>query len=93
MATFTRPELLGALLASIAAAAKPAPTVVIVVDNDPEGSAADTVRAFAELDITYAVETSPGIAEARNRFLALSGDAEFIVFVDDDEFVAENWLV
>lgn len=65
---------------------------VVVVDNDPDGGAA---AAFAGLDATgatYVHEARPGISAARNRAIDEAGDADALVFIDDDEVPDEGWL-
>ncbi len=44
--------------------------------------------------VTYLLETTIGISHARNRALdyAQKAGADFLVFVDDDEFVESDWL-
>jgi glycosyltransferase involved in cell wall biosynthesis len=42
--------------------------------------------------VRYVHEPRPGIAAARNRALAEAGDAEVLVFVDDDELPTPSWL-
>jgi len=68
-----------------------------VVENDAEPRARAQVLAFAQgapLPVHYALEPRVGLPQARNRLLAeargLSADA--LVFVDDDEEVAPDWL-
>ncbi|SNS73386.1 Glycosyltransferase, GT2 family [Geodermatophilus pulveris] len=92
--TYRRTGWLPALLAELEAQAG---TVlpradVVVVDNDPEGSAAGVVGAWAGRGVRYAHEPRPGISAARNRALAEAGDADLLVFVDDDELPSAGWL-
>lgn len=67
---------------------------IVVVDNDAEKSGRETVAEFQERGICpviYDCEPEQNIALARNRTINdASGD--FIAFIDDDEFPAENWL-
>lgn len=68
---------------------------VQVVDNDPEGSAADAVAELArQLDVRvdYVVERTPGISAARNRALAAAADDDVLIFIDDDERPEPGWL-
>ncbi|MBD8467494.1 glycosyltransferase [Plantibacter sp. CFBP 8798] len=95
IASFRRPDDLRVLLDSLlVSAAESQHTMdILVVDNDPSGSAEPTVRAFGD-DVRYVLEPQPGIAEARNRSLDdFAGDAGYdaIVFVDDDEYVSASW--
>lgn len=95
VATYQRPALLAELLASLRASDPPIGVTrrIVVVDNDPKGSAAPVVEAAAWDDVTYVVEADPGIAAARNRGLDLSTEEdEALIFVDDDERVHEEWL-
>lgn len=92
--TYRRTHLLPPLLAELVAQAG---TVepragVVVVDNDPDGSAADVVLAWAAHGVRYVHEPQPGISAARNRALTEAGDAEALVFFDDDEHPRPGWL-
>ena len=70
IATFRRPEGLERLLTSLAGLALPAGLLVelVVVDNDPAGSAEATVRRFAGRPhpVHYQVEPRPNVSHARN---------------------------
>ncbi|GII99188.1 glycosyl transferase family 2 [Sediminihabitans luteus] len=94
--TFRRPDRLARLLAAlgprlaeIPASYRPA---VIVVDNDPNGSALATVDAATVPSLRYVREPVPGIAAARNRLLDEAGDGALVAFIDDDELPREGWL-
>lgn len=92
--TYRRVEWLPALLAELEAQActvEPRADVV-VIDNDPDGSAATTVAAWAGRGIRYVHEPRPGISAARNRALAEAGGADLLVFIDDDEMPSPGWL-
>ena len=68
---------------------------VIVVDNDPAGSARDTVEAERpqfDVPLRYAVESEPGIAAARNAVIDLASDCRLLAFIDDDEVATPGWL-
>lgn len=95
IASFRRPDDLRVLLDSLLVAASGSQHTmdILVVDNDPAGSAEQTVREFGD-DVRYVLEPRPGIAEARNRSLEdFAGDIGYdaIVFVDDDEYVGATW--
>jgi glycosyltransferase involved in cell wall biosynthesis len=72
------------------------PLVVVVVDNDPAGSARPVVDAAQRrgLNVVYGHEPVPGIPRARNRSveLALGRRPSHLCFLDDDEFPAADWL-
>jgi GT2 family glycosyltransferase len=65
---------------------------VLVIDNDPGGSAASAVRAFADESVSYVVEPTPGISAARNRALSESDGYDVLIYIDDDEEPLEGWL-
>lgn len=94
MATFRRPELLRQALGGLtreASTLRP-PADILVVDNDPAGSAAREADRWAGRGVRYVREPEPGIAAARNRALREACSADAIVFIDDDEVPAEGWL-
>ena len=64
---------------------------VLVIDNDANASAADVVGSHADPRITYVVESTPGIAAARNRALSET-TTDLIIFIDDDERPSHDWL-
>ena len=68
---------------------------VLIVDNDPDGSARATVERLAsgtEIPVRYVVESTPGIAAARNRAIDESTEDDLLVFIDDDEHPTAAWL-
>lgn len=68
---------------------------VVVVDNDPQGSAEDIVSGTGLIwPHTYVVEQEKGIPFARNRCMeiALEQGSEWIAFLDDDEYCDAAWL-
>jgi succinoglycan biosynthesis protein ExoM len=97
--TFRRPDGLSRVLDGVAAqvfeGAVPDLSVV-VVDNDPAGSARDVceaARARMRWPLHYAVESRRGIPFARNRCVSEARPwADWIGFIDDDEEPAPNWL-
>jgi succinoglycan biosynthesis protein ExoM len=69
---------------------------VIIVENDSERKSEDIVNEFASRSsflINYFLETKQGISYARNRSVHEAGDCDFCCFVDDDQVVANDWLV
>lgn len=101
--TYRRPDDLDAVLPALVAQARAAATAhgldvrLVVVDNDPDGSARARVEQEAarsgDVPVVYAHEPVPGIAAARNRALDEGGDDELFAFIDDDERPSECWLV
>ncbi len=68
---------------------------VVVADNDAAQSARDVVVKFAaraSFPVVYCVEPRQNIALARNKAIEMAL-GQFVAFIDDDEFPAENWLV
>ena len=95
--SYRRPDQLAALLpqlvqqcAELAADGKHRASI-LVVDNDPDGSA----RAVSEpcrAQVRYVHETEAGIAAARARAVQEAADADALVFIDDDERPSTGWL-
>jgi len=101
--TFRRPgdlaEILPLLAVQAAASATDRTAVdVLVVDNDPDGTARAQVATFATeaarsgVDVRYEHENVPGISAARNRALDASTESDILVFIDDDERPVDRWL-
>ena len=92
--TYKRADDLPVLLPLLVeqAASVPEDVSVLVVDNDPAGSAEQTVRGLGLAEVRYVVEPTPGIAAARNRALDEASEAHLMVFIDDDERPAPTWL-
>ena len=68
---------------------------IVVVDNDASQSSQSCVLEFAakaSVPIQYCVERRQNIALARNKALE-NAAGEFIVFIDDDEFPTQRWLL
>jgi hypothetical protein len=95
--TFRRPHDLRTLLPLLlehvrAASAAGYAADVLVLDNDPDRSAAAVVAAVDAPELRYVAEPTPGIAAVRNRALAESGHAALLAFIDDDERPEPGWL-
>jgi succinoglycan biosynthesis protein ExoM len=95
--TFTRPAYLEQLLWSLTKLQRDDLSMhVVVVDNDVNGSAEPRVRHFGALlpNVVYEIEPVRGIAAARNRLVSIAAHigADYIAFVDDDEWVEPTWL-
>lgn len=98
IATFNRQVYLSQLLAAIDSQQKPldCELTVTISDNDSKGSSEAVVnqtRNEVKYSIRYSVEPRKGISQNRNNAVSMvDKDADFILFVDDDEVPAENWL-
>lgn len=92
--TYKRPEDIGVALPRLLeqAASATIPCSVLVVDNDPDGSARFLVESFDAPNLSYVNERHPGISAARNRALAESSGHDLLVFIDDDEVPVADWL-
>ncbi|HEY0600672.1 glycosyltransferase family 2 protein [Brevundimonas sp.] len=67
---------------------------IVVVDNDPSGSAMagiEALRRLAPWPLLYVHAPRPGVATARNAGLAATR-APLIAFLDDDEAASPRWL-
>jgi succinoglycan biosynthesis protein ExoM len=98
--TRERPAMLAQLLRSWRALIQPTgveTTFLVVENNDvPTGERAveEFAAAVAPHQVRYVLEPRIGIPFARNRAVAemLKSDAALLLFVDDDETVAPDWL-
>ena len=95
IATYHRPKGLKRLLDSLLTQALPQGVAVelVVVDNDPAGSAAPVLAQYrqARFPLRTAVEPEPGFSAARNRCVQLA-QGDYLAFIDDDEIACDNWL-
>jgi len=89
--TFRRPERAVEATRSALAQACAASFEVVLVDNDPEGSALAPLRALDDPRVVVCHEPRPGVANARNAGLR-AARGELIAFLDDDEIAPANWL-
>ncbi|MET0811928.1 MAG: glycosyltransferase [Microbacterium sp.] len=93
--TFRRPDTLARLLTELPGQQRDAErahgvrTAVVVIDNDPAMSAEPIARGFT---VTYVSQPERGLAAVRNAALDAAGDAEALVFIDDDETPQAEWL-
>jgi succinoglycan biosynthesis protein ExoM len=72
-----------------------ADVTVVIVDNDPKGSARPVVEECAARlpwPVVYVVEPQRGIPAGRNTAVRVAGDVEFVAFIDDDEIPSPRWL-
>lgn len=86
-------QCLDSLVPAIAAAGTE--TFVLVVENSDRPDSRSVIEGFADrLDIAHLMEPEPGIPFARNRGIeaALQRGFDWLVFIDDDEFVEADWL-
>ncbi|MHB1141239.1 MAG: glycosyltransferase family 2 protein [Sulfuricaulis sp.] len=94
IATYRRPERLGALLGDLVKQQQ-LPKEVVVVDNDAAGSARAVVKRRRELGapfpIHYDIQPVKNISLTRNRTVALANGG-WIAFIDDDERAPPGWL-
>jgi succinoglycan biosynthesis protein ExoM len=68
---------------------------IVVADNDAQESAKAAVSAFeqsAAVRLKYCVEPRQNISLTRNQALE-NAEGDFVAFIDDDEFPAEDWLL
>ncbi len=95
--TFQRPEYLCRALTALKAqqTGNLFTYSVVVIDNDAEASARSIVSDFTSIGghpVTFAVEPQKNIACARNTAV-LHAYGDYIAFVDDDEYPAQDWLL
>jgi glycosyltransferase involved in cell wall biosynthesis len=94
MLTYKRPDDLPAAVQAVAGQLDDADVdaSLLVVDNDPEASALPAAADHDPTRVRFVHEPEPGIAAGRNRALDESGDADALVFIDDDERPQPGWL-
>jgi succinoglycan biosynthesis protein ExoM len=95
--TFKRPRMLASLLEELARQESDGlfRISIVVVDNDREESAKETVAAAARIlliPLSYDVEREQNLSLARNRSVR-NAKGEYVAFIDDDEIPAPRWLV
>src|SRR5258706_10414586 len=94
IATYRRQQRLDALLRDLCKQTH-APHEIVVVDNDPEGSAQAVVKrhsaANPRLPFRYDIQPVKNIALTRNRTVELA-TGDWLAFVDDDECAPLQWL-
>lgn len=71
---------------------------ILIIDNDKKQSAKNIVakyQEFSNIKIHYVVENRLGLACVRNAALkkALELGASHLLFIDDDEIAAKDWLI
>ncbi|WP_208349027.1 glycosyltransferase family A protein [Pseudaestuariivita rosea] len=98
--TRRRADMLKKLLDSYVAMQRPADAnlIFIIVENDDAKTLTAQIDAFqtsVDAPVIYDLEQTPAIPLARNKVLelALEHGCDFLTFVDDDEFVDQDWLV
>src|SRR5690606_20411702 len=64
---------------------------VVLVDNDPDASALECLRALNDPRVAVVHEPRAGVANARNAGLR-AAKGELIAFLDDDEIAPAGWL-
>ena len=97
LCTYRRPEGLKALFESFKSLQIPDSVNLSarVIDNEPTPAARELVQQLAQdlsFSMHYVHEPEAGIAPARNRALTEAKDADYLVFIDDDETAAPDWI-
>jgi succinoglycan biosynthesis protein ExoM len=94
IATYRRTNRLAALLGDLAGQSLP-PSEIVVVDNDADGSARETVEQYRNgappCPVIYAIQPLKNISLTRNRTIELA-TGDWLAFVDDDERAPATWL-
>jgi succinoglycan biosynthesis protein ExoM len=93
--SYRRPDDLARAIGSVLAQEGiDTPYEILVVDNDPAGSAApvaERMAAGSAVPIRYVRDERPGISYARNTGVA-QATGRYLAFLDDDEVVDPHWL-
>jgi glycosyltransferase involved in cell wall biosynthesis len=88
--TFRRPGMLTECLDSVLPQLHD-DVELLVVDNDPAGSAREAVEGYGAARLRYLHEPRPGVVQARNRAVADSV-GRYLGFIDDDEIARPGWV-
>jgi len=95
-----REQMLAQCLQSLRSIKVPASVTLTltVIDNDEKGSSESCTYIAAEtlpFALRYLRESRRGIPCARNRAIeeSIQAGSDYIIFIDDDETVTDNWLV
>lgn len=92
--TYDRYDLLPKAVESAARQTLPAETYrILVIDNSPDHEKARQFSKEFEAipNLTYVVEETPGLSNARNLAARLC-NADFIAYMDDDAVASAHWL-
>lgn len=92
--TFRRPRRVAEAARSVLAQQGAPPFELVLVDNDPRGSALgllQQIAADARVPVRVIHAREAGVSSARNAGLAAASGA-FAVFLDDDEIASPSWL-
>lgn len=88
--TYRRPGMLAQCLDSLLPQLRD-DVDILVVDNDPDGSARASVEGRGHPRLRYVNETEPGVVRARNRAVRDSA-GRYLGFIDDDEIARPGWI-
>ncbi|MGE5272129.1 MAG: glycosyltransferase family 2 protein [Thiohalocapsa sp.] len=93
--SYRRPDMLERAVDScLAQQGVDVPFEIVVVDNDPAGSARPVIERLAArsaVPVRYLAEPRPGISHARNTGIA-NAAGRHLAFMDDDEEADPGWL-
>lgn len=98
--TYRRPEVLAESLPAIVEQVRDVAdwsrgqhrAALLIVDNDPVGSARNAVASIDGADVRYVIERAAGVSAARNRAMDEAIDSGLLAFIDDDERPHPQWL-
>jgi succinoglycan biosynthesis protein ExoM len=100
VATYRRPKSLKVLLSALQnqTITELFEVMILVVDNDCSGEVSNLISEFssARIRVCMAVEPRKGISYARNKVVEvfLDTDANYLIFIDDDEWPLRNdWVM
>ena len=90
--TYRRPHCLERLLPILIRQCAERGAEILIVDNDPLGSAEAVTGRWRDHRIRYVREDRPGLATVRNRALDEARHADLLIFIDDDVVPSPGWL-
>jgi len=93
--TYNREKYLGETLRRLAANQFDGEWELLIINNNSTDSTVEICTAFAKktpnAPFRYIIETQQGLSHARNRGIK-EAQGDWLVFLDDDAFVGENYL-
>jgi glycosyltransferase involved in cell wall biosynthesis len=94
--TYNRANLLAGLILSLSTQKVDTTWEILVIDNNSSDDTSTVLRALMqefEGHLRTVIESNQGIAYARNRAIEESMQSNYLLFIDDDELPASDYLL
>ncbi|MES1999784.1 MAG: glycosyltransferase [Pseudomonadota bacterium] len=93
--TYNRATRLPALVNALRQQACPVSFEILAVNNNSKDNTLDVLKQLAQepgVTLRFVTENQPGIVPARNRAIEECLNADYMLFLDDDELPRRDWL-